>query len=107
METGASLQYLQQSLSLVAEESVLEIVRVLGRIGSGSLKAKAAQILLDFFGSRHPIVETIAIKQALAHAWGQLGEESAVEPLLQLREDAEARVRWQAYAALKHFSFAD
>ncbi len=104
METAASLQYLQQSLSLVAEESVLEIVRVLGRIGSGSLKAKAAQILLDFFDSRHPIVETIAIKQALAHAWGQLGEESAVEPLLQLREDTEVRVRWQAIAALKHFS---
>ena len=104
METAASLQYLQQSLCLVAEESVLEIVRVLGRIEAESLKAKAAQILLDFFGSRHPIVETIAIKQALAHAWGQLGEESAVEPLLQLREDAEARVRWQAIAALKHFS---
>ena len=56
---------------------------------------------------QYPIVETIALKQALANAWGQLGEESAVEPLLQLREDAEARVRWQAIAALKHFSFAD
>lgn len=104
MESVASLAYLEQSLSVVSPESVLEIVRVLGRIETGNLKPKAAQILLNFFYSNSPLVETIPIQQALAHAWGQLGEAMAVDALLELKENADKRVSLHAIAALKNFT---
>ncbi len=106
METPASLQYLEQSWFQVAEESVLEIIRVLGRIATASLKPKAAEILLNFFHSEHPAVETTVIKQALACAWGQLGETSAIEALTQLSQDSQVHVKLQALAALKPFSLS-
>ncbi len=106
METPASLQCLEKSLFSVAEESVLEIIRVLGRIEIASLKPKAAEILLDFFHSRHQAVETTVIRQALACAWGQLGETSATRALTQLSQDSQVHVKLQALAALKRFSIS-
>lgn len=106
METPASLQYLEQSWLQVAEESILEIIRVLGRIATASLKPKAAEILLNFFHSGHPALETTVIKQALACAWGQLGEASATRALTQLSQDSQVHVKLQALAALKPFSIS-
>ncbi|NEO98943.1 MAG: HEAT repeat domain-containing protein [Symploca sp. SIO2E9] len=102
IETAVSVEYLQKSFPLVAEASILEIVRMLGRIELEMLKVKAAQILFDFFYSGDSIIETTPIKQALAHAWGQLGKDLAIEPLRHLSEDDDARVRLQAIASLKH-----
>ena len=104
MESLASLSYLELSLSVVSPEAVLEIVRVLGRIETANLKSKAAQILLNFFYSKNSLVETISIQQALAHAWGQLGEAMAVDALLELKEKEDKRVSLHAIAALKNFS---
>ncbi len=104
MESLASLSYLELSLSRVAPEAVLEIIRVLGRIETANLKPKAAQILLNFFYSKNSLVETISIQQALAHAWGQLGEAMAVDALLELKEKEDKRVNLHAIAALKNFS---
>ena len=104
METLASLSYLELSLSVVLPESVLEIVRVLGRIETANLKPKAAQILVNFFYSKNSLVETIDIQQALAHAWGQLGEKMAVDALMELKEKEDKRVSLHAIAALKNFS---
>lgn len=104
METLASLSYLEVSLSRVAPEAVLEIVRVLGRIETANLKPKAAQILLNFFYSKNYLVEAIPIQQALAHAWGQLGEAMAVDALLELKEKEDKRVSLHAIAALKNFT---
>ncbi|NEO33650.1 MAG: HEAT repeat domain-containing protein [Symploca sp. SIO3C6] len=101
IETAVSIEYLQKSFPLVAEASILELVRVLGRIESEVLKLNAAQILLDFFDSGHPIVGTTPIKQALAHAWGQLGNNLAVEALRHLSKDNDNRVKLQAVASLK------
>ena len=104
MESLASLSYLELSLSRVAPEAVLEIVRVLGRIETANLKPKAAQILLNFFYSKNSLIETIPIQQALAHAWGQLGEAMAVDALVELKEKEDKRVSLQAIAALNNLS---
>ena len=103
METATSLEYLQQALPQLSEESILEIIRVLGRIETNKVKAKSAQILIDFFESGHSLVSKTSIKQALAHTWGQLAQESAIVALVKLKEDGEATVRLYAIAALKHF----
>ncbi|ACK70117.1 PBS lyase HEAT domain protein repeat-containing protein [Gloeothece citriformis PCC 7424] len=101
METPVSLDYLQQALPYVAPESILEIIRILGRVENPDLKAKAAQSLLDFFYSGHPMIDTPPIKRALAYAWGQLEATTAVFALEQLTEDADAGVRIHAISALK------
>ena len=101
MATPSSLQYLQQSLPVVSEASVLEIVRVLGRIELATLHSLASDILLDWFKSNPLQLENSAIKQAFAHACGQLGISEASEVLLQLKEDANSGVKWHAIAALK------
>ncbi|MFP4101808.1 HEAT repeat domain-containing protein [Coleofasciculus sp.] len=101
IETATTLEYLHQALSTIAEDSILEIVRVFGRIETPNLKYQAAKILLDFFESRHPSVETTAIKQALAYSWGQLGVADAMETLVQLQNDPQMSVRLHANAAIK------
>ena len=103
METPTSLAYLQKNLSGVTEKSALEIIRVLGRVESRELKEIAGEILLNFFNSHPAISSKTLIKQALAHAWGQLVPINTREALMKLKQDPEASVRLQAIAALKHF----
>ncbi|HAA32999.1 MAG TPA: PBS lyase [Cyanobacteria bacterium UBA8553] len=106
METVKSLDYLQQALAGVSVECAIEIIRVLGRSEEPVLKTKAAQILIDFLNSEHPAATAIPVKQALAEAWGQLGEDGAIDVLLELLGDSEDSVRLHAIAALKNFSTA-
>lgn len=104
--TAKALDYLQQALPGVSVEGVHEIVRILGRTEQPVLKTKVAQILLDFFHSQHPTTTLAPIKQALAQAWGHLGEMSAMVTLMELLADSEESVRWHAIAALKNFPTA-
>jgi HEAT repeat protein len=106
VETTQALDYLQQALAHVSTECINEIVRVLGRIEQPIFKAKAAQILLDFFQAKHPAIESVTIKQSLAQAWSQLGEQRAMEALMELLTDGEDTVRFHAIAALKTFPVA-
>ena len=101
--TTKTLDYLQQALTHVSVECVLEIVRVLGRVKQPVLQTKAAQILLNFFRSEHPESQSVIVKQSLAQAWGQLGESRATDALVELLADPEDSVRWHAIAALKNF----
>ena len=101
--TTKTLDYLQQALTLVSVEGVLEIIRVLGRVKQPVLKTKAAQILLDFFRSEHPLSQSVMVKQSLAQAWGELGESRAADALVELLADSNDRVRWHVIAALKNF----
>ncbi|MEQ9667495.1 HEAT repeat domain-containing protein [Coleofasciculus sp. G2-EDA-02] len=101
IETATTLEYLHQALPAIAEDSILEIVRVFGRIETPNLKYQAAKILLDFFKSGHPSVETTAIKQALAYSWGQLGVADAMKALVQLQNDPQLSVKLHANAAIK------
>lgn len=104
METPAGLHYLQQALPYVAPESILEIIRILGRVESIELKAKAVEILLEFFHSKHPMIKTPPIKRALAYAWGQLEAKTALLALDKLKEDVDHSVRIHAISALRYCS---
>ncbi len=104
MEIAASLTYLQAALTIVPEESILEIIRVLGRIETPNLKQQASQILLLFFYSGEKVVEKTLVKQTLAYAWGQLGIIDALSALNQLQEDRELSVKLHAIASIKRLS---
>jgi HEAT repeat protein len=78
-----------------------EIVAVLGRVEKPELKAKAAEIAIDFLASNYPAVESVEIKQSLALALGQLGDIRALNVLIQLLADGDNSVRLHCTAALK------
>jgi HEAT repeat protein len=67
--SAKTLDYLQQALTITSVECVLEVVRVLGRVEQPILKTKAAQILIDFLNSQHPVRQVDTVKQAVAQAW--------------------------------------
>lgn len=102
METAASLECLQEALKTSTVETTLEIVRVLGRVSQSNLKAKAAQILLEF-NLQQPAVQSNLVKQAVAQSWGELGYVGAVEALVELLAEPAMSVRLHAIAALKNF----
>ncbi len=106
MATPKSLDYLQQALAEVSVECAHEIIRVLGRSEEAVLKTKAAQILIDFLNSECPAVHATSVKQALAEAWGQLGDVGAINALIGLLADAEGSVRLHAIASLRKFPTA-
>ena len=101
-----TLDYLQQALTITSVECVLEIVRVLGRVEQPILKTKAAQILIDFLNSQHPVRQVDTVKQAVAQAWGELGDVSAIDALIGLLADPATSVRLHTIAALKNFPSA-
>lgn len=106
MGTAKSLDYLQQALTGASVEYAHEIIRVLGRSEEPVLKTKAAQILIDFLNSESLTATATPVKQALAEAWGQLGDVSAIDALIGLLADSEGSVRLHAIASLKKFPTA-
>jgi HEAT repeat protein len=106
IRTAKALDYLQQALSQVSVEGVQEIVRVLGHSAEPVLKQKAAQILIDFLNSEHPARHTATVKQAIAQAWGQLGQVGTIDALVRLLADPADSVKLHAIAALKNFPAA-
>ena len=93
IDTMAALDYLQAGLE---SEAAQEIIVLLGRKTLPALKAKATQILINFFQS----VQSPQLKQALAMSLGELGEPQAIDTLLELTEDPQQSVRLHARAAL-------
>jgi HEAT repeat protein len=106
IRTTKALDYLQQALADVSVEGVQEIVRVLSHTEEPVFKQKAAQILIDFLNSAHPARQTASVKQAIAQAWGQLGEEVTIDALVELLADPAPSVKLHAIAALKNFPAA-
>jgi HEAT repeat protein len=105
-------QYLAQqqnrTLILLAEDGTdpvlticQEIILVLGRIEASASQVKAAEILVHLLQSNHPITQAVRSKQAIAQSLGQLRQDIALDPLIQLLADEEMSVRFQAIAALK------
>jgi len=101
IETSQSLQYLQQALTLDSPLIAPEIVTVLGRVEQPELKSQAAQVLIDLLHLQAPVMQEPVVKQFAAQSLGQLGESSAIHPLIELLADSEAGVRLHAIAALK------
>lgn len=106
METPKSLDYLQQALTGASVECAHEIIRVLGRSEEPVLKTKATQILIDFLNSECSAATATPVKQALAEAWGQLGDVGAIDALIGLLADSEGSVRLHAIASLRNFPTA-
>lgn len=106
MGTPKSLDYLQQALTEASVECAHEIIRVLGRSEEPVLKTKATQILIDFLNSECLAATATPIKQALAEAWGQLGDVAAIDALIGLLADSEGSVRLHAIASLRNFPTA-
>jgi HEAT repeat protein len=106
VETAASLDCLQEALKFSTVDSALEIVRVLGRLDQSTLKAKAAQILIELLKSQHPSVQSNLVKQAVAQSWGELGDVGAIDALLGLLAEPAMSVRLHVIAALKNFPTA-
>ncbi|MCP2731985.1 HEAT repeat domain-containing protein, partial [Limnofasciculus baicalensis] len=105
METAKALDYLQEGLLWGSESICIEIISVLGRIESLSLKPKATQIIIDFLHSGQAVCQETLIKQAIALSLGQLGESTGIDSLQELAEDDQEGVRLHAIAALKKFSY--
>lgn len=103
VRTAKTLGYLQQALAGASVDCALEIVRVLGRFEEPILKTQAAQVLIDFLNSEHPVAKEVTVKQALSQALGQLEADNAIDALMGLLADAEDSVRLHAVAALKNF----
>ncbi len=88
-----------------------EIARSLGQTRSASLKAQAAQPLIAWLQSLSaerfmvaktaPESDTLGLKQAAISAVARLGELAAVESLIPLLGDDDARIRMNALSALK------
>jgi HEAT repeat protein len=108
METAAALDSLKQVLiarfSDINSTTCQEIVTVLGRVENPELKAKAAEILLDFLATDRPAVQLVEIKKSLAVGLGKLGDTRALNALIQLLADPDNSVRLHGTAALKQLS---
>jgi HEAT repeat protein len=104
--TSAALEYLQQGLTSTSEEVGQEIVNLLGRWENPQLRTQAAEILIQFLNSEPSIERSSNLKQSVALALGQLGEDRALTPLIQLLADPDMGVKLHAIAALKTFDGA-
>jgi len=102
METPQSLEYLLQALDSVPLPTRIEITKLLGRIKTPALQSQAAQGLLTFFQQQPQIEDHLA--QALAQAWGYLGDRAAIPVLEQLTRSPSKTVQLHAIAALKRFN---
>lgn len=78
-----------------------EIVTVLGRTQQSALRQAASVCLIDLLQSNHPGLQDTRFKLALILALGQLQNQAALEPLMQLLADPDMRVRLHTIAALK------
>jgi HEAT repeat protein len=100
IQTPDALNGLAQGLETVAPTVQLEIVAVLGRVASPVVKLATA-LLVKVLQACSDWVQSVAIKQAIAHSLGQLRDPQAIDSLIQLLADESASVRLHAIAALK------
>jgi HEAT repeat protein len=104
METPPALAYLGEILGELQAICQVEAIAVLGRVSNPAMKPLAVQILIDFFPNIN--VQHSQIKCALALAWGQLGNKTAIPLLVEMLADVDSGVKLHAIAALKHFPSA-
>ncbi|MBD2459825.1 HEAT repeat domain-containing protein [Oscillatoria sp. FACHB-1407] len=107
METSRAIAAVQQFLrhqtaSSSAQSIIQASLQALTQVSSPALKHQIAQFLIELLQSRHPVTQTEANRQLLAVGLGQLGEPTALEPLIQLLADPDMGVQLHAIAALKH-----
>lgn len=84
-----------------------EIVAVLGRWSEPTLKPAAAEALVSFLQSHDFTPQESTLQQTIALSLGQLGQPTALQPLIQLLAVEEMGVRLHAIAALKQLDRVD
>lgn len=82
-----------------------EIIAVLGRWEHSDTKPEVAQVLIDFLNSQSAGVENN--KQTVAASLGNLRQNQALLPLLELAADTDNCTRLHAIAALKKLPYAE
>jgi HEAT repeat protein len=103
MEATKALDYLHQTLVKHltysdAQPLCREIIAVLGRVERPDLQQTATAALLSLLYAS-PL--NADLQQSIASTLGQLGNQSAIEPLIQLLENPDLGVRLHTIAALK------
>jgi HEAT repeat protein len=93
-----ALQFALKELSLT-EAARLELLTALGRVELPELRTHASEILMAVLQSGSP--ESESAKQAIALSLGQLGNVTAIEPLIHLLSDPDVGVRLHVISALK------
>ncbi len=100
-ESPEALTSLKEALFRENTQICQIIIDLLGTQKSEIVKHKASQILRDFLLSNHPISQEQKIKQSMAVALGELGNETAIICLKKLSNDPNKLVKLHAIAGLK------
>jgi len=82
----------------------LELIKALGRTKAADLQHQATAYLITLLQSCLPAWQTPEIKQAIALEFSNIGDSSALDPLLNLAIDPELSVKLHAIAALKQLN---
>lgn len=85
-------------------ELILELVKALGRTKAADLQHQATTSLIALLQSCPPAWQTPEIRQAIALELSNLGDPSALDPLLNLAIDPDLSVKLHAIAALKQLN---
>jgi HEAT repeat protein len=81
-----------------------ELITTLGNWTAPELRLQASQILIQTLTNQPVLMEDRQLRQIVAMGLGQLKQSVALEPLIQLLADGDARVRLHAIAALKRLA---
>lgn len=101
IETQSSLEYLDKALFLVDKDSIIEIIKVLGRINQENLKDQAVEILVNFYYSSHSLIKDNLVLKNLAYTWKQLGNVKSKIPLQELQKTDDLTIKIYATSALR------
>ncbi|MEL4895284.1 HEAT repeat domain-containing protein [Crocosphaera sp. Alani8] len=100
-ESPQALTYLKQALFSENLEICGVIIDVLGIQKNEAVRYQASQILRDFLLHNHPMSQETKIKQKMATALGDLGDEIAIKCLKKLSTDSNKSVQLHAISGLK------
>ncbi|MGB3300247.1 MAG: HEAT repeat domain-containing protein [Phormidesmis sp.] len=86
---------------LIMPEVRQEIGRSLGQTRSTTLKPIAAQPLINWLQKQNANLDALSLKQTVISALARLGAVDAIDSLIPLLADADARIKMNALSALK------
>lgn len=100
-ELPQALIYLKQTLFTDDLEICKIIIDLLGNQKCETVRNQSSEILEDFLLSNNPISQEPKIKQKMAVAFGELGNQTAISCLKKLSHDSNKSVKLHAVSGLK------
>ncbi len=100
-ESSQALIYLKQALFTEDIELCQIIIDLLATTKSEIIRHQSSEILEEFLLSNNPISQETKIKQKIAFAFGELGNETAIKCLKKLANDSNKSVKLHAISGLK------